>query len=303
MGDALSQKPETMGSLAYLSAVERPLALDVQDLDNQFVRFDISKRSRVISCVVSRSFLYDHIRECQYDDPHLLVLTYTVQCSDAKEVSIRVDGMLRMQGQLCVPNMDGLYEVIFQKAHCLRYSIHSGAAKMYQNLMQHYWVKRMKKDILKYVARCLNYQQLKYEHHMPGGFLQRLEIPEWKWERLTMDFINGILRTQKKFDVVWDQLCIAQSRKKRYADRKVCDVAFMVGERVLLRVSPMKCVMMFGEKEKLSPWYIEPFEILERVGEVAYKLALPLSLPAVHPMFHVSMLRKYHGDPSYVFRF
>ena len=62
----------------------------------------------------------------------------------------------------------------------------------------------------------------------------------------------------------------------------------------------MKGVMRFGKKGKLSPRFIGPFEILRRVGEVAYKLALPPSLSAVHPIFHVSMLRKYILDESHV---
>ncbi|XP_069151917.1 uncharacterized protein [Solanum lycopersicum] len=74
----------------------------------------------------------------------------------------------------------------------------------------------------------------------------------------------------------------------------------MEGDHVWLRVSPMKGVMRFGKKGKLSPRFIGPFEILSRVGEVAYKLALPPSLSAVHPVFHVSMLRKYIPDESHV---
>ncbi|XP_070015955.1 uncharacterized protein [Nicotiana sylvestris] len=77
----------------------------------------------------------------------------------------------------------------------------------------------------------------------------------------------------------------------------------MVGERILLRVSPMKGVMRFGKKGKLSPMFIGPFKILRHVGEVAYELALPPSLAGVHPMFHVSKLRRYHGDPSHVLYF
>ncbi|XP_070020392.1 uncharacterized protein [Nicotiana sylvestris] len=77
----------------------------------------------------------------------------------------------------------------------------------------------------------------------------------------------------------------------------------MVGERVLLWVSPMKGVIRFGKKDKLSPRYIGPFEILKRVVEMADILALPPSLSAVHPIFHVSMLRKYYGDLSHVLDF
>ena len=82
-----------------------------------------------------------------------------------------------MHGRLCVPNVDCLRELILQEAHSSRYSIHPGAAKMYQDLRQHYWWRRMKKDIVEFVAWCLNYQQVKYEHQRPAGLLQRLEIP------------------------------------------------------------------------------------------------------------------------------
>ncbi|KAL5561714.1 hypothetical protein UlMin_031461 [Ulmus minor] len=65
----------------------------------------------------------------------------------------------------------------------------------------------------------------------------------------------------------------------------------------------MKGVMRFGKKGKLSPWYIGPFEILERIGKVAYRLALPPELSSVHNIFHVSMLRKYISDPSHVLEY
>ncbi|XP_070029166.1 uncharacterized protein [Nicotiana sylvestris] len=65
----------------------------------------------------------------------------------------------------------------------------------------------------------------------------------------------------------------------------------------------MKGVMRFGKNSKLSPRYIGPFEILERISEVAYRLALPPSLVAIHPVFQVFMLRKYHGDPYHVLDF
>ncbi|KAL5550449.1 hypothetical protein UlMin_000625 [Ulmus minor] len=75
---------------------------------------------------------------------------------------------------------------------------------------------------------------------------------------------------------------------------------FQVGDLVFLKVAPMKGFMRFGKKGKLSPRYIGPFEILERIGKVAYKLALPSELSTVHNVFHVSMLQKYISDPSHV---
>ncbi|XP_070010923.1 uncharacterized protein [Nicotiana sylvestris] len=84
---------------------------------------------------------------------------------------------------------------------------------------------------------------------------------------------------------------------------KVRDVSYMVDEKVMLKVSPMKGVMRFGKKGKLSLRFIEPFEVLRRIGEVAYELALPSSLSSVHPVFHVSMLQMYIEDPSHVLNF
>ena len=76
----------------------------------------------------------------------------------------------------------------------------------------------------------------------------------------------------------------------------------MEGEQVLLKVSPLKGVMRFGKMGKLSPRYIGPFEVLKRVGEVSYELALPPGLSGVRPVFHVSMLKRYHGDGNYIIR-
>ena len=75
---------------------------------------------------------------------------------------------------------------------------------------------------------------------------------------------------------------------------------FEVGDHVFLKVSSMKSVMRFGKKGKLSPRFVGPFEILERVGTLAYKVALPLSLSKIHNVFHVSTLRKYVFDPSHI---
>ncbi|KAA0051223.1 pol protein [Cucumis melo var. makuwa] len=86
---------------------------------------------------------------------------------------------------------------------------------------------------------------------------------------------------------------------KSYADVRRKDLEFNVGDKVFLKVAPMKGVLRFEKKGKLSSHFVGPFEILERICPVAYRLALPPSLSAIHDVFHVSMLRKYVIDPSH----
>ncbi|XP_070041055.1 uncharacterized protein [Nicotiana tomentosiformis] len=109
-----------------------------------------------------------------------------------------------------------------------------------------------------------------------------------------------VLDAFKKVKLIQDRLCTTQSRQKSYADWKASNVAFIVGQRILLRVSPMKGVMKLSKKGKPRRRYVGPFEIHERVGEVAYRFVLPPSLSTVQPMFHVSMIPRYYGDPSHV---
>ncbi|XP_070052650.1 uncharacterized protein [Nicotiana tomentosiformis] len=115
VANALSRKAVSMGSIAYIPVSERSLAADVQTLANQFVRLDVSEPSRVLDYTVARSFLYERIREWQCDDPHLLVLKDTVRHGDAKQVAIGKGGVLRMHGHICVPNIDGLHELILDE--------------------------------------------------------------------------------------------------------------------------------------------------------------------------------------------
>ncbi|KAA0056645.1 ty3-gypsy retrotransposon protein [Cucumis melo var. makuwa] len=99
------------------------------------------------------------------------------------------------------------------------------------------------------------------------------------------------------------RMLTAQSRQKSYADKRRKDLEFEVGDMVFLKVAPMKGVLRFEKKGKLSPRFVGPFEILERIGPVAYLLALSASFSTVHDVFHVSMLRKYVADPTHIVDF
>ena len=106
--------------------------------------------------------------------------------------------------------------------------------------------------------------------------------------------------TCDKVNVRRDRLKISQDRQKSYANNRRRDLVFEVGDMVFLRISPWKGVLRFGKRGKLSPRYIEPYRIVERIGEVAYRLELPSDLDRIHDVFHASMLRKYIPDPSHV---
>ena len=100
---------------------------------------------------------------------------------------------------------------------------------------------------------------------------------------------------KEKVRQIQDRLKVAQSRQKSYADSKHRDVAYEIGDRAYLRVSPLRGVKRFGIKGKLAPRFIGPYKVLARRGEVAYQLELPEGL-TVHDVFHVSQLKKCHPE-------
>ncbi|KAA3474290.1 Transposon Ty3-I Gag-Pol polyprotein [Gossypium australe] len=85
----------------------------------------------------------------------------------------------------------------------LRLSVHTGSTKMYHDLKQHHWWFGMKRDISDFVSKCLVCRQAKAENQVPSGLLQPILFPEWKWDRVTMDFVSGLPLTPKKKDAIW----------------------------------------------------------------------------------------------------
>ncbi|KAL5743947.1 hypothetical protein ACOSP7_026812 [Xanthoceras sorbifolium] len=90
-----------------------------------------------------------------------------------------------------------------EEAYSSTYVMHPRSTKMYRTLKDYYWWKGMKKDIAEFVSRCLTCQQVKTEYQKPAGLLQPLLIPEWKWERITIDFVVGLPRSQSGYDAIW----------------------------------------------------------------------------------------------------
>ena len=112
-------------------------------------------------------------------------------------------GLLTRYGRVWVPYTGGNRRILMEEAHKSKFSIHPGATKMYRDLCMGYWWHGMKNDIARYVEECMTCRKVKAEHQKPHGKLQPLEIPEWKWENITMDFITKLPRTARGADTIW----------------------------------------------------------------------------------------------------
>ncbi|KAJ9541255.1 hypothetical protein OSB04_027761 [Centaurea solstitialis] len=161
----------------------------------------------------------------------------------------------------------------------------------------------LKEDILKAQEEALREGRLKDEtlHNLVGRF--NLKTDGVCWVEVGDSQLTGpelIQETTDKIGLIRDRLKAARDRQKSYADNRRKPLEFQVGDRVLLKVSPWKGLVRFGERGKLSPRYVRPFEIIERVGLVAYKLRPSEEMSKIHNTFHVSNLKKCITDESQV---
>ncbi|GJV51498.1 putative reverse transcriptase domain-containing protein [Tanacetum coccineum] len=115
----------------------------------------------------------------------------------------RADGTLCLNNRSWLPCYGDLRTLVMHESHKSKYSIHPGFDKMYQDLKQLYWWPNMKANIATYVSKCLTCSKVKAEHQKPSGLLVQPEIPEWKWEKITMDFVTKLPKTTNSYDTIW----------------------------------------------------------------------------------------------------
>nr|GEV43830.1 putative reverse transcriptase domain-containing protein [Tanacetum cinerariifolium] len=115
----------------------------------------------------------------------------------------RADGTLCLNNKSWVPCFGELRTLIMHESHKSKYSIHPSSDKMYQDLKQLYWWQNMKANIATYVSKCLTCSKVKAEHQKPSGLLVQPGILEWKWEKITMDFITKLPKTTNGYDIIW----------------------------------------------------------------------------------------------------
>ncbi|GJU14562.1 putative reverse transcriptase domain-containing protein, partial [Tanacetum coccineum] len=224
-----------------------------------------------------------------------------------KQLERKEDGGLYLAKQIWVPVYGNLRTLIMNVAHAIRYSVHPGADKMYYDLRGLYWWPEMKKDIDMYVTIHEDYKAERLARLYINEIIARHGVPVsiisdhdrngysrkgTKRKPKTNKSKHGKERTKSSRE----RLKVVRDRQKSNADNRRKPLEFSFGVKVQLKVSPRKGVVHFGKRIKLSPRYVGPFEIVERVSPVAYRLRLPQELVGVHDMFHVSNLKKCLAD-------
>jgi ribonuclease HI len=147
--------------------------------------------------------LEQDIRKCQKDDEKINEIRQLVIDGKGPDFYEDAEGVVWFKDRLYVPNITSIQELILKEAHVTAYSIHPGSEKMYQDLKKRFCCYGMKREIVEYVARCDSCQRIKAEHQRPVGLLQPLQIPQWKWDKIGMDFIVGLTRTRACYDSIW----------------------------------------------------------------------------------------------------
>ncbi|GKB88358.1 putative reverse transcriptase domain-containing protein [Tanacetum coccineum] len=326
-----------------------------------------------------------------------LVMTIVENSKDSEKLRTeklesRADGTLCLNGRSWLPCYGDLRTVVMHEFHKLKYSIHSGSEKMYQDMKKLYWWPNMKENITTYVSKCLTCAKVKAEHQRPSGLsaifvpiretdlmdkLARMYLKEVVtrhgiplliicdrdprfasnfWRSLqnalgtsldmstayhpqtngqrertiqtlvdmlracTIDFRKGWVNHFPLVEFSYNNSYYASIKaapfKALYGRKCRSPVCWaevgevqltgpeivqettekIVGDKVMLKVSPWKGVIHFGKRGKLNPRYVGPFKVLEKVGSIAYKLELPEELSRVHNTFHVSNLKNIYVD-------
>ena len=196
VADALSRNV----SLAHLVTNEEGLIQEMRQLELIVSPPGLSVR---LSQLQIQSTLFEQIRKAQQKDEGLKNYVEKMQKKNPDEYNVDDQGIYRYKGRICIPDQEDVKDLVLKEAHFSPFLIHPGSTKMYQDIKKLYWWNNMKREIAAYVAKCLTCQQVKADHQKTIGKLKSLEIPEWKWDDITMDFIEGLPKTQSGNDAIW----------------------------------------------------------------------------------------------------
>ncbi|KAK8510548.1 hypothetical protein V6N12_055477 [Hibiscus sabdariffa] len=181
-------------------ALSRKVAVELRAM---FANLSISRDGGLVAELQVKPTLIQLIREKQLCDRAIAAHVQDITEGMPTDFRFRDDGVLCFKDRIVVPDDSELRQTILTEAHSSPFAMHPSSTKMYRDLKgEYYWV-GLKKDVAEFVSKCMVCQRVKAEHQFPSGLLQPLRIPEWKWERITMDFVTGLPMTPSKKDSVW----------------------------------------------------------------------------------------------------
>jgi len=151
---------------------------------------------------ITTEFL-DEVRVEQSNDQELQHIIGELGTDKRKDYKMGKDDILRFRERVCVPRSPVLRKILLEEGHKSRLSIHPGMTKMYKDLKATFRWTGMKTDVADYVASCLVCQKAKIEHQRLGGTLEPLNIPQWKWDNISMDFVTHLPRSIRGHDSIW----------------------------------------------------------------------------------------------------
>ncbi|GKF10927.1 putative reverse transcriptase domain-containing protein, partial [Tanacetum coccineum] len=208
-----------------------------------------------------------------------------------RKIERKEDESLYFMDRIWVPLVGGVRTIIMDEAHKTRYS-DPRADKMYHDLRDMYWWPGMKMDIATYVSKILNCSKVKAEHQRPLGLLQQLEIPEWKWDNITMDFITKLPRSKSGHDTIW--VIVDRLTKSAYF-LATCEDSSMEklaksAHFLAIREDSSACVDYFRSRWTVYITFLENnTEILRDVIRYNWDVYLPLAEFYYNNSYHSSI--------------
>ncbi|KAK1643105.1 hypothetical protein QYE76_060910 [Lolium multiflorum] len=202
VADALSRKSTENQPTEW--EIPKELRKELEDAQILFIQGDVKgsiATMRIMDEMYS-DLKYEIIRK-QADDLFIQEEIKRIGEGRPSEFHLGDFDSLYFQKRIGVPDDPEVKSIILKEAHETPYSIHPGSTKMYMDLKEMFWWNNMKRGIAQYVSECHTCQRVKAEHQSPAGLLKPLEIPEWKWDEIGMDFVTGLPMTSKKKDMIW----------------------------------------------------------------------------------------------------
>ncbi|GJS62822.1 putative reverse transcriptase domain-containing protein [Tanacetum coccineum] len=209
----------------------------------------------------------------------------------------RADGTLCLNGRSWLPCYGDLTTVIMHESHKSKYSIHPSSDKMYQDMKKLYWWPNIKANIATYVSKCLTCAKVKVEHQRPSGLLVQLEIPKWKWDNITMDFVTKLPKSSQDYDTIW--VIVNQLTKSAiFTPMRETDPMDKLA-RMYLKEVVMKHGILVSIICDRDPRFASNFwKSLQKA--LGTSLDMSTAYHTVHNTFHVSNLKKCYSDDPLV---